>query len=72
MSDILVGIDAALYLGLSKQRLYELASAGRLGQKVGAHWLFTRAELDEYKAHPKDKGGRPKAAAGPRVEAVPA
>ncbi len=73
MDDILVGVDAAKELGLSKQRLYELASAGRMGQKVGSHWLFTRTELEAYKLSKKSKGGRPKEEAGPlAMEAQPA
>ncbi len=64
MEELLMGGEAARYAGLSRQRLYQLASRGEVGRKVSGHWVFTRAELEAYKAAPKHKGGRPKDEAG--------
>ncbi len=72
MDDLLMGDDAARYAQLSRQRLYQLAANGEVGRKVSGHWVFTRAELDAYKAAPKNKGGRPKALAGPQALLSPA
>lgn len=53
--------DAAKYLGVSLARVYALANQERIGRKVaGKFYLFTRVELDEYKATRNPKGGRPK------------
>jgi excisionase family DNA binding protein len=71
MSDeeILAG-EAAKILGVNRQRINELARAGRIGrQVVGRYWVFTRAELEAYKAAPKSKGGRPKPDASPIARA---
>lgn len=59
MEDVLIGNKAAKYLEVTRQRLHQLTQEG-MGQKVSGHWLFTRKELDEYKAREKDKGGRPR------------
>ena len=63
--------QAAAYLGMHRSRLYQLTKAG-LGQQIGGYWLYTKAELDAYKAAPKSKGGRPKSEAGTLVRAHPA
>ena len=60
--DLLDAVQAADYLGVNRQRIYELARAGRIGQRVGTLWVFPRQQLDAYKAarvH-RPKGGRPK------------
>jgi len=54
--------QAAAYLGVHRSRLYQLTKA-RLGRQIGGYWLYTKAELDGYKAAPKNKGGRPKSSA---------
>ncbi len=51
---------------------YKLAREGRLGQQIAGVWFFTRAEIDAYKAGPKNKGGRPKHEAGTLTIASPA
>ena len=54
--------EAARIAGVSRQRINQLAEAGRLGRQVaGRYWVFTRAEIEAYTAQPKRKGGRPKA-----------
>jgi hypothetical protein len=64
MEDLLMGDEAARYAGLSRARLYQIAASGEVGRKLSGHWVFTRTELDAYKAAPKNKGGRPKEEAG--------
>ncbi len=58
--ELLTGANAARFLGLSRARINLLAKQGRLGKQIaGRFYVFTRAELELYKAQPKDKGGRP-------------
>ncbi len=53
--------EAARIAGVSRQRINQLAEAGRIGRQVaGRYWVFTRAEIEAFKAQPKSKGGRPK------------
>ena len=53
--------EAAKILGVNRQRINELARAGRFGRQIGGrYWVFTRAELEAFKSEPKNKGGRPK------------
>lgn len=54
--------QAAAYLGVSKQRIAALVAAGRLGQRIAGHAVFTLAELDAYKAEraARPRGGRPR------------
>ncbi len=56
--------QAAAYLGVHRQRIYQLADEGKIGRKVAGYWVFTRSELDAYDAAPKGPGGRPKRDAG--------
>ena len=63
-TDELMGaVEAAAYLGITPARVYLLSKQGRLGRRIGGYWLYTRAELDAWKAVPKSKGGRPKSEA---------
>ena len=55
---------AAEHMGVSRARIYALTKAGTIGRQVGGYWLYTRAELDAYKAQRKPQGGRPKEQAG--------
>ena len=59
--DLLNAPQAAAYLGITKQRIYELANNGRIGRKIGGYWLFSRAELDDYNKQRAERpdGGRP-------------
>ena len=64
--DTVMGEEAARLLGVTRQHLALLARKGIIGQRVlGRYWVFTRSELEAYKAAPKAKGGRPKADALP-------
>ena len=51
--------ETAEYLKVSRSTLYKLAQEGKLpGQKVGHHWRFRKAAIDEWlKQHPQ-KGAR--------------
>jgi excisionase family DNA binding protein len=41
--------DLGTYLQLSKSTLYKLAQEGKVpGQKVGKHWRFRRATIDQW------------------------
>ena len=59
--DLLNAVQAAEYLGVNRQRIYELARAGRIGRRVGSLWIFTRRELEIYQEERarRPKGGRP-------------
>jgi len=59
-SDYLNAVQAASYLGVNRQRIYQLAKAGRIGREIAGYWVFTREELDAFKAKPKPKAGRPR------------
>jgi hypothetical protein len=63
--------QAAAYVGMTRQALTIAAERGEIGAKrpaIGRKpayvWIFTRAELDAWKARDKNKGGRPKEEAG--------
>ncbi len=72
--DELIGAsEAAQLLDVSKARLYAIARTGRIGRTVAGHMVFTRAELDVYKASRQPKGGRPpKSQAGTLAQLSPA
>lgn len=62
--------EAMRMLGISRQRVNELASAGRIGRKIaGRYWVFTREEIQAYMQQPKNKGGRPSGEAENRTPA---
>jgi excisionase family DNA binding protein len=53
--------QAAAYLGITRQRLDELAQAGRIRrQRVGRNYVYRRSDLDVFKAEGPGKPGRPK------------
>ena len=55
--------EAARIAGVTRARIYELAREGRLGrQEFGRVWIFTRAEVEAYRAQAAERprGGRPK------------
>jgi excisionase family DNA binding protein len=56
---LLSGPQAAAYLGVSRQAVYLLTKQGH-GARYGHVWMFTREELDRWKATPRRGGGRPK------------
>ncbi len=45
---LLAVAEAAAYLGVTKQAVYQFAKQG-LGTRVGNMWVFTRAELDGWR-----------------------
>jgi excisionase family DNA binding protein len=70
--DYLNAVQAADYLGVGRQRIYQLADAGKIGRRIAGYWVFSKSELDAYKARPKSKGGRPKESAGILAAVIPA
>ncbi len=63
----LTSSQAAEYVGMTRQALTIAAERGEIGRKVPVKgrkppylWLFRKAELDDWKAREKNKGGRPK------------
>lgn len=70
--DLMTSGQAAKYLGVSRQRIAQLTTAGQLTpQRVGRFWLYSRAELDQRKAE-KPGRGRPKKPVGRTILASPA
>ncbi len=53
--------QAAAYLGVKRQRVYDLVAAGRLPPIAPGLFVFTQAALEQYKAEraQRPKGGRP-------------
>ena len=73
LDELINAHEAAAYLSITRTRIYALARAGKIGRKVGGFWLYTRAELEAYKAHRIPQGGRPpKVRAGTLAQASPA
>jgi excisionase family DNA binding protein len=71
-SEYLNGVQAAEYLGVSKQRIYELRDSRRIGRIIGGYWLFTKSELDHYKATKyQRKTGRPKGSRNRKIKCAP-
>ena len=69
-NDEMTSGEAAEYLGVSRQRVAQLTTAGLLTpRRVGKFWLYQRAELDRRKAE-NPQGGRPKEEASPLARAV--
>ncbi len=56
--ELLTVTQAAEYLGVTRQAIHLLTKRG-IGRRVGSVWLFTRTELDAYRAAPRPHGGRP-------------
>jgi excisionase family DNA binding protein len=71
-AEYLNGVQAAEYLGVSKQRIYELRDSHRIGRIIGGYWLFTKSELDHYKATKyQRKNGRPKGSKNRKINVCP-
>ncbi len=68
IQDEMIAADAARYLGVSSERVSALVREKRLVGRIvaGRVRVFTRAELDAYRAQASsNKGGRPRKAARP-------
>ncbi len=71
-SEYLNGVQAAEYLGISKQRVYEIRDSHRVGRIVGGYWLFTKSELDHYRNTKHErKAGRPKGSKNRKINECP-
>ena len=46
---------AAKYLGVSRQRIYELLAAGRFGERIGGVWFVRQSQLDSFKSEREGK-----------------
>ena len=51
--------EAAVYLGITRQSMHEIAKRNTIGRRIGKAWVFSPAELDAWLAKPRPKGGRP-------------
>lgn len=59
-SDLLTVTQAAEYLGVTRQAIHKLTKdPPGLGRCYGSFWMFTREELDRWRARPRTHGGRP-------------
>ena len=60
--DELTGGDAAALLGVSRQRVNQLAHNGTIPARhvAGRFWIFRRVDVEAYKARRNVKGGRPR------------
>ncbi|HEY0736057.1 MAG TPA: helix-turn-helix domain-containing protein [Herpetosiphonaceae bacterium] len=67
--ELLSAPQAAEYLGVTRQAINLLTKRPYpgLGKRYGAVWMFTRAELDAWRAKPRPHGGRPP---GSKIAAV--
>ncbi len=69
--NLLTTTQAADYLGITRQHAHSLTKQG-YGTRYGSVWLFTREELDRWRAQPKKgPGGRPPKGASGRSPARP-
>lgn len=51
--------ELATYLKVSQSTLYKLLAGGKIpGQKVGRHWRFSRAVIDQWLAEPARSRGK--------------
>lgn len=57
LANLLNAADAAKYLGVTVTRINALRSAGKIGIRIGNYWLYSKKELDHYRA--TKKNGRP-------------
>jgi len=57
--DELTGGEAAQLLGVSRQRVNQLAHDGKIParQIAGRYWIFRRADVEAHKLKEKSKGG---------------
>jgi excisionase family DNA binding protein len=61
MEGFLTSTEAAEYLGVSRQRVEQLGSAGVIPrERVGAFWVYRREELDRWRREIRQPVGRPK------------
>lgn len=71
--DLLSAGQAAAALGMSRQRLDEIAHEGRIPRrKIGRTYVYRRADVDAYKTLPRLKPGPKSERRTQLVEAVPA
>jgi excisionase family DNA binding protein len=69
--ELMTTTQAADYLGVTRQAVHIMTKQG-YGRRIGSVWLFTRDELERWKATPRHGGGRPKPEAGQPSPTSPA
>ncbi len=69
--DLLTVTQAADELGVTRQAVHNMTKQG-YGRRVGSMWIFTRDEIERWKATPRHAGGRPKPRAGTPSPTIPA
>ena len=62
--NLLTVTEAAELLGISRARMSQFCSEGRIGQKVGGRWLVSEDELRQFRKIPRPTG-RPATATTP-------
>lgn len=58
-TDLLTTADAARELGVRVRWVRRMCQQGRLGELVGGRYVIRRAELQEFKCHPRRRGRPP-------------
>ena len=66
--ELINAVAAAAHLGITPARVYLLSQEGKIGRKVAGYWVYTRPELDRWKA--QRRNGRPRKS--PQAAPVPA
>jgi excisionase family DNA binding protein len=56
--------QAAVYLGLSEQRVRQFCGQGRFGTKVGNQWIIDKADLERFAQLPRPSGRPPETREG--------
>ncbi len=76
---LLTTTEAAEYLGVARQTVASAAKKGEIGRphaapgtRDGWIYMFTREELDRWKAAPRHPGGRPKSESPIRMPLIAA
>ncbi len=70
---LLSAVQVAESLGISRQRVIQIAKTGEIGHKVGSTWVFTPAEVEAYRTRKKQPHGvHPKQNAGELSAVTPA
>jgi excisionase family DNA binding protein len=61
MEAFLTSSEAAEYLGVSRQRVDQLGSAGEIPrERMGTFWVYRREDLDRWQRESRRPAGRPK------------
>jgi len=64
-------VDAARYLGISRQRVNTLLRQGRFGRPIGGYTVISQSELDRYKRERERRSRRRKGTGTTTPQASP-